>query len=154
MSIYLPDFYLEGILCSCSAHQISRKLGSAVSHQKMKHPGVLVPKLAWLYSRVTLASLKFSSCLVSLYLMEGKAEMQTVIINDLARSLFKHAFIFRPLFFVVTASHFECAVLLFYCLHAFQWTLICTRGISGFSRFFPALELSVVKKQVWNQKLL
>lgn len=135
MSIYLPDFYLEGIWCSCSAHQISRKLGSDVSHQKIKHPGVLVPKLAWLYSRVMLASLKFSFCLVSLYLMEGKAEMQTIIIDDLARSLFKHAFILRPLFFGVTAAHFECAILLFHCLRALQCTLICSRGISDFSRF-------------------
>lgn len=132
MSIYLPHFYLEGerivliyfllclaILCSRSAHQISRKLGLDVSHQKRKHPGVLVPKLAWLYSRVMLASLKFSLCFISLYLVEGKAEMQTVIINDLARSLFKHAFSFRPLFFGLTVAHFECAILLFYCLCAF-----------------------------------
>lgn len=60
----------------------------------MKHSGVLVPKLARLYSRVMLASLLFSS---SLYLMEGKAAMQTIIINDFVRFLFKHAFIFGPL---------------------------------------------------------
>lgn len=54
-------------------------------------------------------------------LSHGKqAEMQTIIINDLARSLYKHAFNFRSLFLGLTAAKFECAVLLFYCLHALQ----------------------------------
>lgn len=126
MLIYLPDFYLEGdgiilinlllclgIWCSRSVHQTSRKLGSDVSRQKMKHPGVLVPKLAWRYSRVMLASLTFSFCFVSLHLIEGKAEIQTIIVDDLARSLFQNAFIFHPLFFGVTVAQFECAIVLF-----------------------------------------
>lgn len=132
---HLDSFLLcLGVWCSHSAHQISRKLGLDVSHQKMKHSGVLVPKLAWLYSRVMLASLKFSFCFAFLYLMEGKAAMQTIIINDFVRFLFKHAFIFRPLFFSVTAAHFECDAL-FYCLCALQWTLICSRERRDFSRF-------------------
>ncbi len=57
-------------------------------------------------------SLKF----ISLYLMDGKAKMQTIILKDFARSVYKHAFSFCPLFLALTAAHSEFAILFFYCL--------------------------------------
>lgn len=75
----------------------------------MKHPVVSVPKLAWLYScDAGLHDVFLLLCF--LCPMDGKAEMQTFILNYLKRSLYKRAFSFRPLFLILTAFHFECAI--------------------------------------------
>lgn len=69
--------------------------------------------------------------------------MPTIIINDLARYVFERAFIFRPLFFGVTASYFEC-VLLCCCLVSVH---CCEQGFAldklMVFREFPHLQRSV-----------